>query len=477
MSPEPSEPTSSELDFHFGTRAWTKLLVLCTAILFEGMSLSSINVQLAGIRGSLDLRPDQLQLVAGAFLATYAGLLLVGGACADRWGRRRMFLTGVALFGASSLGASLAQEDVLLTVARALQGVGAAVTAPAAVALIVTSFPEGAARNRALGVFSAMGAAGFSLGVVVGGVLTEAFGWRAAFFLYVPLSLLVVALGTRVLDRDTTRSGTARRRIAWPPALLITGGLIAVVYTIGRLGTGSPAGIAVVGGTGLVATAAFFATQARSPVPLLPPALMADRRVVASCVALGSAFAAITGAMFLVALDLQDRQGYSAMAAGLAFLPQGLAVGVLSTPAARLADRRPTTRLLLGGLAVIALGQLLYTTVQNGGYLTHLLPAALLVGGGIALTYPAAVMLTSSAASLDDQGTASGALTAAQQAGGALGVAAVTGLQSMAPGSFGTGTTGLWGCFGFAAVGLLGCSVLLLRGERSGAALRGPEAG
>ncbi|MGP4000224.1 MFS transporter [Streptomyces sp. 8N706] len=455
-----SSPTSVD-DFRFDRRAWTKLLVLCTAVLFEGMSLSSINVQLAGIQHALELRPDQLQLVAGAFLTTYAGLLLVGGKCADQWGHRRMFLIGVGIFGAGSLGAALAPEAMSLITARAAQGVGAAITAPAAVALIVAGFPEGAARNRALGVFSAMGAAGFSLGVVIGGLLTQGFGWRGAFFLYVPLSLLVLLLGGRGLDR-AGGAGAARGRMPWLPALLVTGGLIAVVYAVGRVGTGSPTEIAVVAGAGVAAAAVFLATQARARVPLLPLSLVADRRMAAACLALGGAFAGITGAMFLVATDLQDRQGYSALAAGLAFLPQGLAVGLLSTPAARMANRRPATRLLLAGLAVITGGQLLYTTVEQGGYATHLLPAALLVGAGIAVTYPAAVMLTSAAASSADQGTASGALVTCQQAGGALGVAAVTGIQSTAPGTFWTGSFSLWGCFAFAAVALLGCTVLLL---------------
>ena len=464
-------PGTAEDAFQFDWRAWVKLLVLCTAILFEGMSLSSINVQLASIQRTLELHPDQLQLVAGAFLTTYAGLLLVGGKCADQWGQRRMFLIGVGIFGVSSLGAALAQESILLCTARALQGVGAAVTAPAAVALIVTGFPAGEARNRALGVFSAMGATGFSLGVVIGGLLTQGFGWRGAFFLYVPLSLLVLAVAPRVLDRDAPRTRTLQGRIAWLPALLITGGLMAVVYAVGRVGIGSPAEIAVVAGAGLVATVAFFATQARARLPLLPLPLMADRRMAAACLALGGAFAGIMGALFLVATDLQDRQGYSALAAGLAFLPQGLAAGTLSTPAARLASRLPATRLLLVGLAVITLGQLLYTSAEQDNYVAHLLPAALLVGAGIAVVYPAAVMLVSAAAPLRDQGTASGALTACQQAGGALGVAAVTGIQSIAPGKFWTGPFTLWGCFGFAAVALLGCAVLLLpRDERKGRA-------
>ncbi|MFD5483295.1 MFS transporter [Streptomyces hawaiiensis] len=447
--------------FTFDRRAWTTLLVLCTAVLFEGMSLSGINVQLADIRADLALGPDQLQLVAGAFLVAYAGLLLAGGTCADRWGGRRVFLAGVAVFGAGSLGAALAQDALPLVAARAVQGAGAAITAPAAVSLIVANFPEGAPRNRALGVFSAMGAAGFSLGVVTSGLLTEVFGWQGGFVLYVPLTVLVLVIGSRVLRVDEAMNAPRRRPLPYGSALLATGGLAALIHGVGRVGSATSAEVTAFAGAGLLAILAFLAVQWRSRSPLLPLSLVADRRMAAACVALGGAFAGITGAMFLVATDLQDRQGYSALAAGLAFLPQGIAVGVLSTPSARLADRRPPTLLLLSGLAVITVGQLLYTTVWSGSYITHLLPAALLVGAGIAVAYPAAVMLASAAAR-ENQGTASGALVTCQQAGGALGVAAVTGIQSTASGVFLTGPLSLWACFGFAALALLVCSALLL---------------
>ncbi|MFE9676997.1 MFS transporter [Streptomyces sp. NPDC006259] len=453
-----SSPTSE--DFRFDGRAWTRLLVLCTAILFEGMSLSSINVQLAGIQRDLELPPDQLQLVASSFLTLYAALLLAGGSCADRWGHRRVFLAGVAVFGAGSLGAALAQGPVLLITARAVQGVGAAITAPAAVALIVRGFPQGAARNRALGVFSAMGAAGFSLGVVVGGLLTQAVDWRGAFVLYVPLSLVVLVLGVRVLDRDP--GAGAGNRVPLVSALLITGGLVTLVYGVGRVGSGSLPETGLLMAVGTAAIITFLGLQARAATPLLPLALVTDRRMAAAALALGGAFAAITGALFLVATDLQEHQHYSALAAGLAFLPQGLAVGALSTPAARWADRVSPPRLLLTGLGVITAGQLLYTGAEHGDYPTHLLPAALLVGTGIALAYPAAVMLASKAASSDGQGTASGFLVTCQQAGGAIGVATVTGIQNVAPGTFWSGPYSLWGCFAFAAAALLGCMLLLL---------------
>jgi MFS family permease len=313
-------------------------------------------------------------------------------------------------------------------------------------------------------VEKAMGAAGFSLGVVIGGLLTQGVGWRGAFLLYVPWSLVVLIIGGRVFERESG-TGAPRSRIPGLPALLITGGLIAVVYAVGRVGTGSLTEIALIAAVGWAGILTFLVLQAKAAVPLLPLSLVTNRRMAAACLALGGAFAAVTGAMFLVATDLQEQQGYSALAAGLAFLPQGLAVGLLSTSAARMASRRPAPWLLLAGLTVITVGQLLYTTVEQGGYTTHLLPAALLVGTGIAIAYPAAVMLASAAASLDDQGTASGFLVTCQQAGGAIGVAAVTGIQSTAPGTFWTGPYSLWECFVFAATSLLGCLLLLLPGK------------
>lgn len=332
----------------FDRRAWTRLLVLCTAVLFEGMSMSSINVQLPSIQRELRLSPDALQLVASSFLAAYAGLLLLGGKCADRWGHRPMFLAGVAIFSAGSLAAALSRSAALLIAARGVQGAGAAATAPAALALVISGFPEGAPRNKALGVFSAMGAVGFSLGVVSSGLLTQETGWRAAFLMYVPLGLLVLGIGARTLG-PSSQSGTHRGPVPWLSGALVTGGLTGVVWAGGLVGTGSAAEVTAAGSIGLAAIALFAVLQARHRAPLLPLSLLADRRMAAAGLALGGAFAGVMGAMLLVATDLQSRDGYSALATGLAFLPQGLAVGLLSAPAARLVNRGPAHQLLLRG--------------------------------------------------------------------------------------------------------------------------------
>lgn len=438
-------------------RAWIRLLLLCTPILFEGMSLSSINVQIAEIERDLRLPPDKLQLVASAFLITYAGFLLVGGRCADRWGCRRVFLLGVAVFGAGSLGATVAQDAIQIVAARAIQGAGAAVTAPAAVALIVAEFPPGPARNWALGVFSAVGAAGFSLGVVVGGSITTWLGWRWAFGLYVPLSAAVRMVAPRWL---TEVRSAEKGNVGFFQALLVTTGLIVLVVAIGRSGVAPIRETIPVLGAGLSLVAVFLALQRHAAHPLLPPRLLADRWIAAASIALGGAFAGITGALFLVSTALQQHHGYSPLSAGLAFLPQGLAVGLLSTRAARLATGWPATRVLLAGLMVLVLGQLLYTGAIQGGYVGHLLPAALLVGGGIAILYPAATLMTAAAARPQEQGVASGVLITCQQAGGALGIAAVTAIQSGAAGSDGE-AAGLWACVVFVALALAVCTGLL----------------
>jgi MFS family permease len=447
-----------EKDFQFNSRAWIRLFLLCTAILFEGMSLSGINVQLAEIQRDLGLLPDQLQLVASAFLITYAGLLLVGGRCADRWGRLRVFLLGVAVFGAGSLGAALAKDAIQIVLSRALQGAGAAFTAPAAVALIVAEFPAGPARNRALGVFSAMGAVGFALGVTAGGLVTSLLGWRWAFGLYVPLIMTVLVLAPRFLtsDRPEERGG-----VDWGPAVLVTAGLVALVYAVGRGGTAKTSEVIALMGAGLSLVTVFLLLQSRTAQPLLPLPLLTDHRIAAASLALAGAFAGISGAMFLVSLALQKHHGYSPLSAGLSFLPQGLAVGLLSAPAARLATRWPASRILLVGLGVLVLGQLLYTRAVSGDYTGHLLPATLLVGAGIACIYPAATMMTAEAARTQEQGVASGVLTTCQQAGGALGVAVVGAIQSGAQAND-RDAVGLWVCAAFTAMALAGCVSLLL---------------
>ncbi|PWB82712.1 MAG: hypothetical protein C3F11_10410 [Methylocystaceae bacterium] len=443
----------------FSNRQWIRLLLLCTAILFEGMSLSSINVQLAHLQRDIVLREDQLSLVSSVFFIAYAGLLLVSGRCADQWGSRRMFMSGIALFGLGSLGSGLAEDAAQLIASRALQGVGAAINAPASFALIVAEFPAGPARNRAIGIFSAMGAVGFSSGLALGGFFTAWFGWRSAFYLYVPLSVLVLAAAPFLLgDSDRFVKG----RIAWLQALVVTSGLVMVVYAISRFESARPFVAFTIGVAGAFLVGAFFLIQARVHDPLIPLPLLADSRVMGASVALAGAFAAVTGAMFSTAISIQNDYGYSPSDAGLIFLPQGLAVGLLSTHAARLADRRSPIQVLLFGLVVVASGQVLYVLSAAIGYADRLLPGVLLVGAGIAAAYPAAVMLASAAAGPDEQGVVSGILVTSQQFGSAFGapVATLSGTLLLSARG-GENLAGLWSCVGLAMLTVVISAILL----------------
>jgi len=336
-----------------------------------------------------------------------------------------------------------------------VQGLGAAVTAPAAVALIIVSFPAGRRRSRALGVFSAMGALGFSLGVVVGGLATTLFGWRGGFLLYVPLAVLVVAVARWRLVDPSSGPPLAAKSVPWVQMLAATSGFLLLAYAIGRTGSTGLGSVTVFGAAGIILIVGFLLWQRRSPQPLLPVYVLAEPSMGAACAALGFGFAAVTATLFRVATSLQEHDGYSAFAAGLAFLPQGIAVGVLSTPAARAVERRGAATVLTAGLVLLLAGQVWYLFAERGSYTAHLLPAAVLVGAGIALIYPAAVATVAALVSDRDQGTASGMLTACQQAGGAVGVAVVTAIGASNASTLWGIALPLWGCLGFAVLAVL----------------------
>lgn len=441
--------------FRFGAAAWIRLIALCSALLFEGMSLSGINVQTADIGIALHLAPDTLQFVASAFLTSYAGFLLLGGQWTDSFGARRIFLCGVTVFGLGSLGAALAQNAAEIIGARCVQGLGSALTAPAAVALIVHAFPEGRPRNRALGIFGAMGAVGFSLGLVMSGLLTEMFNWRWVFATYVPLSALVV-LVVALLIAPAPRS---ENRAGWPPAVLGTAGLLLTVYEVGRIGTAPTIELVLVIAAGVLFLAAFLRIQTRSDHPLLPLRILLDRRMLLASVGLGGMFAAIGGAMFVVGTELQQDGGRTAFDVGLSFLPQGITVSIVSVFSGRLLSRLTPRLTVVVAVTALTAGMVLYTQVLTGAYLAVFLPACVLVGTSIAAMYPAALTLAGSSATAQEQGTASGLLITAQQAGGALGVAATTGAQTMA----GSVSAAMWTATALAALALIGCIALALR--------------
>ncbi|PDP89557.1 MFS transporter [Glycomyces fuscus] len=416
-----------------GTRAGetTSRLVLalvCAAQLMVVLDVSVVNVALPAVRSSLGFSATGLPWVAHAYTLAFGGLLLPGGRLADLYGHRRVFAAGLALFCAASLLGGAAPSPGLLVAARALQGLGAAVLAPATLAILTTSFPEGRARVRALAAWTAVSVAGGAAGNLVGGALTEALSWRAVLLVNVPVGGAVLALALYRLGRDPKEDRGGRLDL--PGAVTATGGLAALTYAPTRAaehGWDDPVTLAVLA-AGALALALFAAVESRAPVPLLPPRLLRRRAVWA-----GNAMVFLAGACFQVPMwyfltfYMQDVLGFGPLLTGLGFLPHTLvtmAVGWLLTPWLM---GFVEARVLIGAGCLTAAAGFVWqaAAVSEQTYAAAVLGPAVLVsvGGGL-FTTPLTAVVTSGAAP-GDAGAVSGLMNAAKQVGGALGLAAL----------------------------------------------------
>jgi EmrB/QacA subfamily drug resistance transporter len=454
------------------------LVLVCLAQLMVILDVSIVNVALPSIKDGLHFSTTGLQWVVNAYTLTFAGFLLLGGRAADLLGRRRVFVAGTALFALASLLCALADSPALLVAARALQGLGGAVISPASLAIIATSFAEGAARNKALGVWGAMGGVGGSLGVLLGGVLTQGLGWPAIFIVNVPIGLAVIALAPRLIPEG--RSALEHKHFDVLGATLVTGGLTAIVYGIVRtdtLGWGS-AGVLAPVLAGLVLLLAFFYVEGRvAPAPLVPLSIFRRRRLRTANAAIFLAYAAIFAMWFFVSLYLQQVLHYDALQAGLGFLPMTLAVVLGTTLAPRLAARMGEGRVLALGMLLAAAGLLLLTGVHPGGsYLASVLPGGTLTALGLGLSLVPATIAAVSGVPARESGLASGLLNTSRLIGGALGLAVLSTIavsQTHADAHAGSSAAsalsgGFRLAFGVAAaISLLGAFVsLALRRER-----------
>ena len=395
------------------------------------LDLTITNVALPTIQHALSMTPQSLQWVVNAYALAYGGLLLLGGRLADRLGRRRVFLTGVAVFTVASLLGGLAPTGGVLVAARGLQGLGAALAGPAGLSILTTTYAEGADRNRALGVWSAVLASGGALGMLAGGLLTEYASWRWVLFVNVPVGILVLAATPRVV---AAAPGRPRARLDLAGAVMATAGLAALVFATsqvpGRGWTAAPTlGVFVLAA---VLLAAFVVVEARRRAPLVPLGIFRRRGVAgADLVALLSGAAVIASPIFFLTLYLQQVLGFPAIQAGLATLPLGLAVIAASRLTPRLMNAVGARRLLAGGLAVAAAGLLLLGRIHPaGGSTLDVAGPLVLLGLGMGLSF---VPLTASATAgvpPADQGLAAGLLQTAQQLGVALGLAVLTGLAA-----------------------------------------------
>lgn len=412
-----------------GFGMWIRLIILCSSILFEGMSLSGINIQLGAIEQDLHAGSGELQWIATAFLIAYASFLLMGGRCADYFGARRIFISGIALFGIGAFLAGSAFNVQWLIIARALQGAGAALTTPASIVLIASEFSLGPERNRALVCFSAMGALGFALGVLLIGALTEWWGWRAGYYFFVIPSLFVLILAQFTIRKVKINSSNA---IPWLQAFMSVFALTAVLYGIELVGEGHYQLAILILFMGSLTVILICGAGIHSENALVPVELIGRPDLILPVFILASAFSGITGAMFLVSTLLPLR-GYSPLDIGLILLPQGLAVAVCSPIATCLMNWGTPLKIAFGSLLLILVGLLLYTISAQYNYSDYLFFGTLFVGAGIALLYPTATVMVSMSASMNEQGIAFALLTTGQQIGSALGIAIVVAVNNMIP--------------------------------------------
>ena len=412
---------------------WMALVVLCAGMLMIVLDATVVNVALPSIQRDLGFSQSGLAWVVNAYLIAFGGLLLLAGRLGDLISRRGVFLAGLGVFTVASLLCGLAQSQGLLVAARFIQGVGGAMTSAVILGMIVTMFPEPREQAKAIGVYAFVASAGGSIGLLVGGVLTQGINWHWVFFVNLPIGIATAMLAVRLLDKD---KGIGLGRGAdVPGAVLITGGLMLAVYTIVKpaadYGWGSGRTL-VVGAMSLALLAAFVAREATARNPLVPLRIFRSRNVAGANLIQALTVAGMFGTFFLGALYLQRVLGYDALETGLAFLPTTIVMGALSLRyTERLSTRFGARTTLLPGLVLIAAGLALFTRVPvDGTYVTDVLPTMILLGTGVGVAFPALMTLSMSGATQRDAGLASGLVNTTVQVGGALGLAVLATLAA-----------------------------------------------
>lgn len=416
--------TSSQVD---GSRDGAALAVLCLAQLMLLLDFSIVNVALPDIARDVGFSERGLQWVVSAYALGFGGLLLLGGRLSDLYGRRRLFVVGLGVFGVTSLVAALSPEPGLLVAMRAAQGIGAALVAPAVLSLITTRFTEGKRRNKALGFFSAAGASGFAVGVLLGGVLVEAFGWRSVLLVNVPLAVILIVAGFMVLDETSVPS--SNRELNVLGAVLGTAGLTSVLLGltgVSGYGFGSVRVIVPLV-IGVLALVCFVIHENRTAQPLLPLNLM-RRRALAAANGLNLLVPGVVGAgVLLISVQLQVVGGNSALRTGLSLVPLGAVIVIAAPFSAMLTSRFGPKWVLVGGTAVAAVGVALCASIsRDSSYAGVALPGLLLTGVGFAAYVATTTIAGTAAVEENQQGLASGLLNTTLQLGTAVGVAILT---------------------------------------------------
>ena len=434
---ETSEPTTAAIDGQqWDARLWGILILLCGVLFLDGLDVSMVGVALPSIRADLGLSTSQLQWIVSGYVLGYGGLLLLGGRFADLLGRKRVLLAALTVFSAASLLGGLVSDGTLLVLTRFLKGASAAFTAPASLSMITTTFPEGPARNRALSIYTACGASGFSLGLVFGGLLTEV-GWRWTFLLPVPIALAILLLGPRLLPVDGP-ARVDRRGFDLAGAVTVTAGMLLLVRTVVEApeeGWGAPAtlvGLAVA----VSLLGAFVAIERRAPEPLVRLGILRSGSLRRANLGAMAVFGAYVGFQFVATLYMQSLLGWSAVETALAFLPAGLLVAFGAPRIGPLADRYGTQRLIVVGAVAFVIGYALFLRIdETSPYVAVMLPSMLLIGVGFGLSFPSLNIQATAGVADREQGLASGLVSTSFQVGGAVVLAVVSAVVTSQTGS------------------------------------------
>jgi EmrB/QacA subfamily drug resistance transporter len=451
---------------------WRAFAVLAVSFFMTVADLAIVNVALPTIGRKLHMSESSLQWVVTGYALTFGGFLLLGGRAADLLGRRRILLVGLAVFTLASLGCALATTDSVLIPMRCLEGLGAAIVLPAALSIVMNMFPDGAERNKALGVWGAIGASGATVGVIAGGLLTRYVGWQSIFFLNVPIGAAALAIAPRIVPES--RLATQRRRYDPFGAVSVTGGLSLLVYAVS---TAPQAGWATARTVTLLAVsvallAAFLVIETRVEAPLMPLRIFRSRTLAgANAVSLllgGSFFAFI----FIGTLYMQQVLGYSALTAGLAWLAASLTSVAFAGLSQALVTRGSAKLVMAAGMAMIGGGILWATQVPvHGRFWSSLAGPFIVVGLGTAFAFIPVSIAALAGIARHEAGLASGLLNTSQQLGGAIGVGVASTIAATRAGTLlhhgaaaGAALTGgfQWAFWVCGAIGLAGVPVTFL---------------
>jgi EmrB/QacA subfamily drug resistance transporter len=404
-------------------RRWLALVLLSMAQFLVVLDASIVNVALPSIQKALDFSAANLQWVVNAYTLTFGGFLLLGGRAADLFGRRRVFIGGLALFSLASLAGGLAQSEGWLITARAVQGLGAAIISPAALSIVTTTFAEGAERNKALGVWGAVAGAGGAAGVLFGGILTDSLGWEWVLFVNVPIGLAAAALTPALVAESTAPE---RQGFDVLGAVTVTAGLALLIYTVvGTIDHGWGATRTVVGfAVAALLIVAFVVRERTARSPLIRLAILRNRTLSAANIVGLMTGASLFAMFFFISLYLQRVLDYSPLKAGVAYLPLAVTIFLSAGAASALVQRLGVRTVLVTGLSFVTAGLLLFSQVDAGGsYAADVLAPSVLVAVGLGFSFVSQTLAATNGVRGEEAGLASGLINTSQQVGGALGLA------------------------------------------------------